>query len=91
MEVQAMQGYFDNGVFYQQGRRVKLPEHKMVIVNVLNIPVDVDETKKADKEFWKEFDRLAKASADEELMMADFPRVHFGREPISFDDGEQPL
>ena len=89
MEVQAMQGYFDNGFFYQQGRRVSLPERQLVIVNVLNIPVDADETKKTDIEFWKEFDRLAKDSVDEELMMVDFPRVHFGRELISFDDEEQ--
>ena len=44
------------GGFYQQGRRVPLPEHQLVIVNVLDIPVDVDETKKADIAFWEEFD-----------------------------------
>ena len=88
MNVQAMQGYFDGGVFYQQGRRVPLPERRLVIVNVLDVPVDADETKKADIEFWKEFDKLAKDSVDEELLTADFPRVNFGRELIQFDDEE---
>ena len=86
MEVQAIQGYFADGVFYQQGRRVNIPERKLVIVNVLDTPVDVDEIKKADVEFWEEFDRLVKDAVDEELSMADFPRVDFGRELISFDD-----
>ncbi len=63
----------------------------MVIVNVLNIPVDVDETKKADVEFWKEFDRLAKDSVDEELMMANFPRLHFGRELIVFNQENRKI
>ena len=86
MEVQAIQGYFDDGVFYQQGRRVKIPERQLVIVNVLDTPVDVNEIKKADVEFWKEFDRHVKGAVDEELLIADFPRVDFGRELISFDD-----
>ena len=89
MQVQAIQGYFDDGIFYQQGRRVKLPDRQLVIVNVLDIPVDADEIQKGDLEFWKEFDRLAKESVDDELMMVDFPRVNFGRELILFDDEEQ--
>jgi len=90
VEVQAIQGYFDNGVFYQRGRMVKIPERQLVIVNVLNVPVDIDEIKKADKDFWQEFDTFAKDAVDEELQMADFPRVNFGRELISFDnDAEQ--
>jgi len=39
MEVQAIQGYFKNGLFYKEGKQVVLPEQTMVIVNVLNIPV----------------------------------------------------
>jgi hypothetical protein len=56
VEVQAIQGYFDDGIFYQQGRRVKIPERQLVIVNVLNVPVDINEIKKADVGFWDEFD-----------------------------------
>ena len=88
MQVQAIQGYFDNGIFYQHGQRVVLPERKLVIVNVLDLPIDADETKKADVEFWKEFDKLAKDSVDDELLMTDFPRMHFSRELVSFNDGD---
>ena len=89
MQVQAIQGYFDGGFFYQQGRRVSLPERQLVIVNVLDIPVEANENQKNDMEFWEEFNRLVKESADEELMMVDFPRVNFGRDLILFDDEEQ--
>jgi hypothetical protein len=88
MQVQAIQGYFDNGAFFQQGRRVSLPERKVVIVNVLDVPVDMDETKKADIEFWKAFDNRVRESVDEELMMVDFPRCDLGHKLITFDDGE---
>jgi hypothetical protein len=88
MQVQTMQGYFDDGAFYQKGRRIELPERQMVIVNVLDIPVDNAETLKADVEFWKKFDILAKSSFDEELQLADFPRTHFGRELVVFNDEE---
>jgi len=57
-------------------------------VRVLNVPADTDEAKKRDLEFWKEFDKLAAESVDEELSLADFPRLDFGREPILFDGGE---
>ena len=72
MDVQTMQGYFNNGSFYQQGRRVSLPERQLVIVNVLGILVDIDDTKQRDASFWKEFDRMLADSADEELSLDDF-------------------
>jgi hypothetical protein len=89
VEVKTIQGYFEGGTFYQQGRKVRIPERQLVIVNVLDVPVDVDEIKRADIEFWKEFDRLAKDAVDEELLMTDFPRVHFGRESLLLSDEEQ--
>ena len=88
MQVQAIQGYFIDGIFYQQGQRVLLPERQLVIVNVLDIPISGDEIQKGDIKFWKEFDKLAEESADEELHTADFPHVHFGHELILFDDQE---
>jgi len=88
MQVQAMQGYFDNGAFFQRGQRVALPERKMVIVNVLDMPIDIDETKKEDIEFWKDFSTHVNTSVDEDLMMADFPRFDLGRELTIFADEE---
>ena len=48
MEIQTLQGYFHKGFFYQQGQKVSLPEHQVVIVNILNLPIDIVETKKMD-------------------------------------------
>ena len=66
MQVQALQGYFDNGIFYQQGHKVQLPERQLVIVNVLDVPVDINEVKNADIRFWREFDKLVKDVVDED-------------------------
>ena len=79
MEVQTIQGYFNNGYFYQQGRRVPLPERQLVIVNVLGIPVDIDDTKQRDSVFWEEFDKMLADSSYEELPLDDFPRTTLGR------------
>jgi len=76
MQVQSIQGYFDKGVFYQHGQQVSLPERKLTIVIVLDIPVNTAETQKEDIKFWEEFDRLAHESADEELVLADFISTH---------------
>ena len=86
MEVQTIHGYFSNGNFYQQGRKVSLPEHQLVIVNVLGIPVDVDDTKQKDASFWVEFDRMLADSADEELSLDDFPRNTLDRELVVLEE-----
>ena len=86
MEVQTIHGYFSNGCFYHQGRRVSLPERQLVIVNVLSIPVDIDETKQRDASFWEEFDRILADSADEELSLDDFPRSNLTRELVILED-----
>jgi len=91
MQVQTLQGYFDNGHFYQLGRRVILPERQVVIVNVLDMPVDIESIKNADIDFWKEFDRLAMVSVDEELSIDDFPRASFNREIVLFEDEDQSI
>lgn len=38
MQIQALQGYFNNGHFYHEGRKVTLPERKTVIINILEFP-----------------------------------------------------
>jgi hypothetical protein len=92
MKVQAIQGYFDKGVFYQHGKRVMLPERFMVIINVLDIPINEnsipigeDDQYDADIAFWKEFDKLAMESEDEFLEISHFPRTDLGRELVSLD------
>jgi hypothetical protein len=88
MELQALEGYFTNGHFYQNGNRVHLPEHQLVIVNLLGIPVNIDESSYADKEFWDVFDKMLLDSADEELSQDSFPRTTLERELVFLkDDG----
>jgi hypothetical protein len=86
MELQAVEGYFNNGHFYQNGNRVQLPERQLVIVNMLGIPINIDETGQADIEFWKEFDNLLADSADEELSIEDFPRTSLHKKLVVLDD-----
>jgi len=85
MQVQALHGYFDRGLFYHNGERVNIPEKQHVIVNILNMPIDADNAN-ADIKFWEMFDRLADADDTEPLKMEDFPRADFGRELITFGD-----
>ena len=88
MQIQALQGYFDNGVFYQHGRRAEIPNRKMVIINVLDIPVDNDAEKKEDlarrAAQLKEVKALIDLSMDEELPL--LHRLTDMREPVSFTD-----
>ena len=91
MQVQTIQGYFDKGIFYQQGQRKELPERQLVIINVLDIPVSESEIQNMDIEFWENFDSLAEDSTDEELLIADFPPLNFGHELVQFEEGEQLL
>jgi len=84
MQVQALQGYFDKGVFYQQGDPVALPERKMMIINVLDIPIESE--KNLDIDFWKAFDKLAIDSLDEKLSLDDFPQTKFNRNLVVFDE-----
>jgi len=87
MQVQALQGYFDKGVFHQLGNPIALPERQMVIVNILNIPVDVEI--KNDIDFWRTFDKLAIDSNIEKLSTDDFPRTKFNREFITFNEEQK--
>ena len=78
MEVQALQGYFVDDVFYQQGQRAKIPNHKMVIINVLDMAIDNEESETTNKENverrlaqLKDINALIDLSADEA-----FPFMH---------------
>jgi len=60
----------------------------MVIVNVPDVPVDVEveAIKNADIDFWKEFDKFVKDSLDEELLLEGFPRANFKHELVLFEN-----
>ena len=85
MQVTMLQGYFSNGFFYQEGQRVILPERKMAIINIIDLPSpksDID----LQYNWTAEFFRLVEASMHEELRHEDFPRMTFGRELLTFED-----
>jgi len=83
MQVQAMQGYFEGGAFYQQGRRTALPERKLVIVNVLDVPIDIGERQKSGetKKRLAAIDKFfAEIDASDEEIPEEFERIKFTRE-----------
>ena len=91
MELQALEGYFNNGQFYQNGNKVQLPERQLVIVNMLGIPISIDESRQADKEFWEAFDKMLADSADEELSLDNFPRTTLKKEFVSLSGARRYL
>ena len=42
--MQAYEGYFENGNFHSAGRVIKILEKKMTIINILDVPVNSDNT-----------------------------------------------
>ena len=82
MNVVTMQGYFDKGLFYQDGRKVTLPEGKMVIVNILDVSPPAYEVE--NPHAWlDEFLQLVEATLHEQLRLEDFPRMDLGRDIVS--------
>ena len=88
MQIQSLQGYFENGHFYQaSGQKYVLPELQPVVVSILALPDVVRfPDKRTEKEFWQDFDKLAGESFDEEISIEDFPRSNFSREIEWFED-----
>jgi hypothetical protein len=41
MNAQAYVGYFENGNFYTEGRTVKIPERKEVVITILDEPMSL--------------------------------------------------
>ena len=83
MQVTMLQGYFSNGLFYQEGRRVFLPERKIAIVSIIDLPspdVEID----YQSNWTDEFLRLVEASTHEELHHDDFPRMNFWLRNVDF-------
>jgi predicted DNA-binding antitoxin AbrB/MazE fold protein len=70
-----VQGFFEDGKFVPS-EPVKIPEHKKVILTIL----EEDTEKIAKMAAWKECLRLLDESMDEEV--PDFPRANLHREVI---------
>jgi len=86
MEVQTLQGYFENGTFYQNGHEVSLPERKFVIVNILHTPISIEEHEPlSDEARLKWLDELEEArelAKDEDLPDWAFQRSKEMRPPL---------
>lgn len=86
MQIQAYEGYFENGHFYTDGRPCPLPERRKTIVTVLAEPVK-EETMEERLAWLDELHRLLdEAQVEPPLRMENFPRMDLGREPIVFAD-----
>ena len=85
MQAQAYEGYFESGMFYSAGQPLRIPERRKVYITVLDEPTQINNP--TTTPCWlEEFHRLLEESGDEKLHMEDFPRMDFGREPITFSD-----
>ena len=58
----------------------------VITENLANLAIDTQNQISSDINFWNEFDRLAESASDEILSVDDFPRTHFKRELVVFDD-----
>jgi len=85
MQAQAYEGYFESGKFYTAGKPLRIPERRKVYITIFNEPVQntIPETA---PNWLGELHQLLEESGDEKLNIEDFPRMDFGREPISFSD-----
>ncbi|MCL2190236.1 MAG: hypothetical protein FWB87_15900 [Defluviitaleaceae bacterium] len=78
--MQAVQGLVTEGRFTPTNN-IPLPRYAHAILIIEETPTPPTNTR---KNFWNEFDKMAKASKHEP--MPDFPRFQMGREPITFDE-----
>ena len=85
--MQAVKGYVENGQFYPMGAVALLPGRTKAVLTILDEPIEIFMPEN-ELDFWKNLDRLIDEAADE--AMPDFPRLNFGRELITFAEGEQP-
>ena len=88
MQARAYEGYFESGNFYTAGKPLRIPERRKVYITIFNEPAqDIPLTTAPD--WLGELHQLLEESGDEKLHMEDFPRMDFGREPISFDSEDE--
>ena len=85
MQAHAYEGYFEDGQFYPNDPLVRLPgRFKAVLTVVLEKPLQETPTDSS-LEWLDELHRLLDETSEEpKLRMEDFPRMDFGREPLTF-------
>ena len=92
MQAQLLNGYYEGGQFYHAGNAVQIPGRlNAVLAVMMDAPFQAQqqEEKETSTHWVYELDRMIKASTSPPLRIEDFPRMDFGREPISFaNEGE---
>jgi hypothetical protein len=83
MQTLAYEGYFVDDHFYVSGKVTKMPEHRRVVITILEDIQSADTRKMA---AWNEFKRMSDETAHENLLLDNdaFKRVYSGRELIDF-------
>jgi hypothetical protein len=88
MQAQLLDGYYEGGQFYHSGTAVQIPGRLKAVLTIM-MDAPQQEEKEASTHWAYELDRMIKESTSPPLRIEDFPRMDFGREPISFvSEGE---
>jgi len=84
--MQAYEGYFENGQFYLINQTAHIKGRRRAFITILDEPAQENNIIK----MIAEFDRMVDESADENEILCEenFPRFNYGRELITFSDGE---
>lgn len=87
--VKSFDGYVEGGQFHPAGASIRLPgRFRAVLTVIMDSPQNQDDDETS-AHWADELDRMVKSCTSPPLRMEDFPRMDFGREPISFaNEGE---
>ena len=87
--VRAFDGYVEGGKFHPAGTSIQLPGRFRAVLTVIMDAPQNFEDKDTSAHWADELDRMVKECTSPPLNMEDFPRMDFGREPLSFaNEGE---
>ena len=83
--IQAFDGYVDGGQFHTTGASILPGRFRAVLTVIMDVqPPQQQEDKKSSIHWAYELDRMIDESTSPPLQMENYPRMDFGREPISF-------
>jgi len=82
MQIQTYEGYIESGQFYPKEKPISIDGRFKAVLMVLDIPAQ-EETP---TDWADDLIRMVKEDTSEKLRMEDFPRMEFGREPITFSN-----
>ena len=86
MQTQAYEGYFDGGQFYVNGKAIRIPERRRIVLAIMDGVQNFSYKQSA----WNDFKRMVKETGHENVLLDDdaFSRTDSGRDFIDFTNGE---